>query len=135
MRTNRNGSGRPPVRRFLLPILALATASANADSATVPVALTNFHFEPSTIYLKAGEPVTLRLVNRSSSGHDFTAPAFFAAARVAPEEGEFVDDGSIALRGGETRDVHLTPAAGRYKLKCSHFLHKPMGMAGTIVVE
>jgi plastocyanin len=121
--------------RFLLPILALATGSATADFVTVPVALASFRFEPSTIHLKAGKPVTLRLVNSSSSGHDFTAPAFFAAARVAPDDARFVHDGSVTLRGGETRDVHLTPATGRYKLKCSHFLHKTMGMAGTIVVE
>ena len=118
---------------FLLPILALAAGSGTADSATV--ALASFRFEPSTIHLKAGKPVTLRLVNSSSSGHDFTAPAFFAAARVAPDDARFVHDGSVTLRGGETRDVRLTPAIGRYKLKCSHFLHKTMGMAGTIVVE
>jgi uncharacterized membrane protein YfcA len=40
--------------------------------------------------------------------------------------------GVLMLRN---RRRHLTPATGHYKLKCSHFLHKTMGMAGTIVVE
>jgi len=120
---------------FLLPLLALAAGSGSSDSAPAPIALANFRFEPSTIHLKAGKPVTLRLVNSTSSGHDFTAPAFFAAARIAPDDAGFVHGGSVALRGGETRDVQLTPAVGRYKLKCSHFLHRTMGMAGIIIVE
>ena len=125
------------MRRFLLPLLALAatSAAASAPADIVPVALSSFHFEPSTIHLKAGTPVTLRLVNASSSGHDFTARDFFAAARIAPDDAGFVRDGSVELGGRQTRDIRLTPVAGRYKLKCTHFLHKTMGMSGAIVVD
>ena len=124
------------MRRILLPLLALAaTSAASAPADTVSVALSSFHFQPSAIHLKAGTPVTLHLVNASNSGHDFTAPAFFAAARIAPDDTGFVRDGSVELRGRQTRDIRLTPAAGRYKLKCTHFLHKTMGMSGAIVVD
>lgn len=125
------------MRRFLPALLAAAGfAAAPAPAAeTVPIALSSFHFAPSTIHLKAGAPVTLHLVNASGSGHDFTAPAFFAAARIAPDDAGFVQAGSVELHGGQTRDIHLTPARGRYKLKCGHFLHKTMGMSGTILVD
>ena len=125
------------MRRFLLPLLALAApgAAAGAPAETVSVALSSFHFEPSAIHLKAGAPVTLHLVNAGNAGHDFTAPAFFAAARIAPDDAGLVRDGSVELHGGQTRDIHLTPARGRYKLKCGHFLHKTMGMSGTILVD
>jgi plastocyanin len=47
-----------------------------------------------------------------------------------------VVDGSVELHhGGETRDIALVPAAGRYKLKCTHTFHKLLGMSGTIIVE
>jgi plastocyanin len=31
--------------------------------------------------------------------------------------------------------VHLVPAAGTYKLTCTHTMHTMFGMKGTIVVE
>ena len=131
----------PRTRLFLsaLLIAALAEPATAAPDwsrpARVEVELDNFSYRPKTIRLRAGQPVLLRLVNSSSSGHDFTAPRFFAAATVRPQDQATIGRGSIEVRGKGSREVMLVPRAGRYPLKCGHAFHKMFGMSGTIVVE
>ena len=122
---------------FALPLMLLAGSSAVGQSApVVAVQLANFKFTPGTIQLDHGRPYVLRLANVSGGGHDFTAKEFFAAAAVAAADRRWVQEGEVEVPSGEVREIHLTaPAAGRYKLKCSHSFHKMFGMSGTIVVR
>ena len=99
------------------------------------VALSSFDFTPHELHLRAGRPTTLVLTNVASGGHDFSAPEFFAAARVEAGDAALIDDGEIEVPGKSTRTVHLVPAAGSYRLTCTHTLHAAFGMKGTIVVE
>ena len=46
-----------------------------------------------------------------------------------------VHDGKVNLPGKSTRIVHLIPAAGTYKVTCTHTLHAVFGMKGRIVVD
>jgi len=46
-----------------------------------------------------------------------------------------IKDGIIEVAKHQTRDIALVPVAGRYPVKCSHFLHKGFGMTGQIVVD
>ena len=121
---------------LLLPLLVAALpASAQTDWSRVPrvdVLLSSFDYDPDTIRLRAGQPVVLRLRNSGGGGHNFAAPAFFAAARVA---GGPVDRGAVEVGGRRTVEVRLIPAAGRYRLRCTHTLHSAFGMRGEIVVE
>lgn len=124
---------------FALCLLPAAAAGAQApDWAHAPrveVRLSSFAFAPSTLHLRAGRPVVLHLVNVSSGGHDFTAPAFFAAAQMRPQDRAAVGKGRIQLRGGQSADIALVPRGGRYPLKCGHAFHKTLGMSGRIVVD
>jgi plastocyanin len=109
----------------------LATPAA-AQPAQVVVRVWSFGFAPQPLHLAAGRPVTLTFVNQSGSSHDFTAPGFFQHARITA--GAAPDD-EIELGPHETKSVTLVPHAGTYQAHCSHFLHKQMGMAVTIVVD
>lgn len=111
------------------------TPGAAAAQAVTSVNLANFSFTPMTIQLQAGVPTVLRLRNSSSGGHSFTAPQFFAAARIAPQSAALVQKGKVEIPGGATVAIALTPAAGQYPLKCSHPFHAAFGMKGTIVVR
>jgi len=116
-----------------LAALSLALAApAPAQRAGQTIYVWSFNFSPKPIQLAAGRPVTLTFVNRSGSGHDFTAKEFFARSRIlagsAPE-------GEIELRGGETKSITVIPARGVYKAHCSHFLHSTMGMTDRIIVN
>lgn len=123
---------------FALPLMLLAgsTAVSQPSAPTVMVQLANFSFTPKTIVLDHGRAYVLRLVNVSGGGHDFTAPAFFAAAAVAPSDRRWIMEGEVEVPPGQVREVRLTaPAPGRYKLKCTHSFHKLFGMKGTIIVR
>ncbi len=114
----------------------LAPTSVDFGGATAArVELANFDFTPRQIHLRAGRPYRLELVNAGSGGHDFSAPEFFAAARIAPADAALVSGGEVDVPGGTTRIVHLVPAAGSYKLACTHLGHALLGMTGTIVVD
>ena len=112
----------------LAAVIPLASAPAQPVE-RVTVTLANFSFTPKVLHLAAGRPVTLHFVNAGSGSHNFVAPEFFAAATPA------LSGGRVDLAKGETRDVTLTPHAGHYSVRCTHFLHTTFGMTGTIDVS
>ena len=124
--------------RFSMLALALLVAPTVLDAQdeasprTVEVQVSSFAFAPETIHLAAGRRVTLHLVNTGRGGHNFAAPEFFAAA--ADVSGP-VTEGKVEVGSRASVDVTLTPAAGRYRLRCTHTMHTAMGMSGEIVVE
>lgn len=121
------------LRLAAVAVLALSVAApAAAQPATVRIAVWSFGFSPQPIQLRAGRPVTMVFENRSGSGHDFTAPAFFRQATITAGS---VKDGEIELKPHETRTVTLIPARGTYQAHCSHFLHKQLGMSAYIYVQ
>jgi uncharacterized cupredoxin-like copper-binding protein len=135
---------RSRLMRYLLLALTLLalTSSARAQAPDwgtaheIDVHLSNFKFTPDTIQMRHGEAYRLHLINEASGGHNFDASQFFAAAQVAPSDQGKIKKGTIELKGGETVDIRLVaPAAGTYKLHCSHFLHSSFGMTGEIVVS
>ena len=121
---------------LLIPLLLAAPAAVPAQQpAAVDVQLSSFDFTPSTIHLHAGQPVTLRLANTSSGGHNFAAPEFFAAAALAGGQTAAIREGTIEVPEGQTVSLTLTPARGTYRLRCTHTMHSTFGMRGEIVVE
>ncbi|MBA3678266.1 MAG: copper-binding protein [Sphingosinicella sp.] len=97
--------------------------------------LANFKCTPKAIRLQAGRPAVLRLVNTAGGSHDFTAPEFFAAAHIKADHRGFIRNGSVEIPSGQAREIALLPKAGRYKVKCTHTMHKMLGMSGEILVR
>ena len=113
--------------------LAMAIgAPAPAQPAAQTIVMSNFRYSPPAIRLAAGRPVILTFVNRSGGGHDFTAKAFFASSTIIAGA---APGGEVEVRGGASKSITLIPRAGTYAAHCGHFLHTPMGMRGTIVVN
>ena len=120
-------------RSLAAAVLPLMTASSPAAEAPVrQIVLASHHYAPAVLILRADTPVTLQFVNRAGKAHDFTAPRFFASARIVSGE---VEDGEVDLGAGESRTVTLVPARGEYQVRCTKFLHRQLGMRGRIVVE
>ena len=113
-----------------LTLLFAIPTSAQTGGQTIDVV--SFSFAPKPIRLAAGKPVTLTFVNRSGSGHDFTAKEFFAASTITAGA---APNGEIELASHETKRVTLIPKAGTYKAHCSHFLHPSFGMVDDIIVN
>jgi plastocyanin len=119
-----------------------ASSSSNAqqikapatDVQTITVRLSSFAFDPDHLRLKVGVPVRLRFVNESSGGHDFSAPAFFAASSFLP--GSLTPpNGDVAVPSHQMIEVGVVPrTSGTYRVECTHFLHSFFGMHGTVEV-
>jgi len=117
-------------------VAAPALLSAQPAPQRIEIILDNFSFAPSDLKLPAGQPVTFRLVNRGSGGHNFIAKDFFAAATMdAATRKKLGKKGVVELAKSEAINVTLTPKAGSYKVKCGHFMHSTFGMKGTITVS
>ncbi|HEU4499527.1 MAG TPA: copper-binding protein, partial [Sphingomicrobium sp.] len=88
---------------FLLAVpiaLLAAQPAAPQPPAAVNVQLENFKFTPNTIVLDHDRPYVLRLFNASGGGHDFSAPAFFAASAIAPSDRRWVTEGEVEVPAG-----------------------------------
>ncbi|MXO59202.1 copper-binding protein [Altererythrobacter salegens] len=114
----------------------LATSSTDFGRAErIEISLSNFAFAPSDIQLSAGKAYELVLTDTASGGHDFTAPEFFAAAKIKASDASKVASGQVELSGGQSVTIDLVPTAGNYKLTCTHLGHVALGMSGTIKVS
>ena len=125
------------LRLFLaaLAIAAVPRMAAAQTGETITIALTDYAFSPASLALKAGTVYRLHFTNAGSKDHDFTAPQFFAASQLAPDDQAKVKRGTVAVDKGQEVEVTLTPVAGSYAFTCTHFMHKMMGMHGSITVQ
>jgi plastocyanin len=116
-----------------VPPTLWAQPSRDQTAEIITVRLSSFAFNPDQLRLRVDVPVRLHLENQSSGGHNFSAPAFFAAG-IYPT-GSPPQNGKVEVAGKSSVDITLTPRApGTYKVECTHFLHSLFGMTGTIVV-
>jgi plastocyanin len=120
-----------------LIIAAPAIAQSIDWSAATPVTVTlsSFAYAPEAVRLPANRPVRLILTNSGSGGHNFAASEFFAAAAIRPEDRAAIRRGAVEVGGRTSVTIALVPRAGRYRLRCTHFLHSGLGMTGEIIVE
>lgn len=122
--------------RVLLLALAAFALQAEPEWRTAPeadVLLHPFSYEPMTIRLAAAQPVRLHFVNNSAIRLSFSAPEFFAAARIRQRDA--VPDGRFELAPSEERVIALVPAAGRYRARSANAFHRLRGMRAEIIVE
>lgn len=114
---------------------AAAPPRVSARTQPVVIILSNFAFTPQNVRLRHGLVYQLHLVNRGSGAHNLAAPEFFAAAQISPADAGIVSGGKVELGKGESRRLQLIPAAGTYRVTCTHFLHASFGMTGSIIVD
>jgi len=85
-----------------LVLMLGAMGGAMAQTATpVTITLTDYAFTPGTLELKAGSAYQLHFVNSGSKDHNFSAPEFFAAAQIAPDDQAKAAKGQVGLGAGQ----------------------------------
>lgn len=127
-------------RLFFLAALIVTASPAAAgpdwrQAREYDVLLSSFDIQPPKMMFKAGEPLRLRLINNSRESHSFSAGSFFSAGEIRTRERAAVKGGTVQVGPGETREILIVPAAGRYSARCASFFHRLMGMSAKIVVE
>ena len=135
-------AGRPSCADVVGPPPEVQARAAEVDwmhAHNYDISLSEFHFAPSRVVLRHGEPYALRLENAGRFRHTFTAPEFFRAVAFRPgaaaTEAEQAG-GSLSLAAGEVQEIEFVPLqAGTYAVECTKPLHGLFGMTGEIVVQ
>ena len=106
---------------LLIILVCLLAACGTPAPTEATITMKEMAFVQSEITLKAGQPVTLRLVNRDGYAHAFDIDAF---------------DIHTSLAANESAGLSFTPEKpGRYPFYCSSPGHEMAGMVGTLIVE
>jgi uncharacterized cupredoxin-like copper-binding protein len=100
----------------------------------ISVLMVENSFIPERLTFRHGRAYQLHLENRGKELHEFTAPAFLAAAIVRNPAMLSNGGQEIVLQPGTSIDVDLVPMKpGTYNLTCAD--HDWDGMTGEITVE
>ncbi|HRQ38588.1 MAG TPA: cupredoxin domain-containing protein [Chloroflexota bacterium] len=112
---------RPSILSLLIILVWLLAACGSTTPNEATITIKEMAFGQSEITVKAGQPVTLRLVNRDGYAHAFDMDEF---------------DIHTSLAANETAELLFTPEKpGRYPFYCSSPGHEMAGMVGTLIVE
>jgi len=118
-----------------VPFLPVGEASAQTVM-PLSITLSNYSFTPNVLDLQAGVTYRMHFINGGSKDHNFSAPEFFAASQIAPDDQAKIEKGLVALDSGQSVDITITPDhPGIFAVECTHFMHKTMGMHGSITVR
>jgi uncharacterized cupredoxin-like copper-binding protein len=112
---------RPYLLSLLIFLVCLLAACAPAAPNKATITMIEMAFAQSEITVKAGQPVTLRLVNRDGYSHAFDIDEFDIHTSLAANE--------------TTEAIFIPEKPGRYPFYCSSPGHEMAGMAGTLIVE
>ncbi len=127
-----------PTAALLFAAAAAATLAARPAPHTVTIRMTDHGFSPATVVLKAGGRYTLRFVNGSGRGHDFTANAFLGAARVEPRDQYVLRDNKVDLDPGRSAVLHIVAPkvhGARFEFHSQHLTDAASGLKGNIYVQ
>jgi uncharacterized cupredoxin-like copper-binding protein len=103
---------------LLLPLLLAACGPGGGD---ITLKTDGMRFVRDEVRVKAGQPVTVRVVNRDGYAHAFDIDKF---------------DIHAPLAAGESKTFVFTPEqAGQYTFYCGSPGHQAAGMVGVLVVE
>jgi uncharacterized cupredoxin-like copper-binding protein len=111
---------------------------------TITVIASDFLYKPQQIDLKAGQKVTLRIVNSGEANHDMKSPLAISGLAYTTADNkpdEMVDNVAknnldIDFDKGTTAVVSFTPTtAGTYEFHCDQPGHANAGMHGNFVVH
>jgi uncharacterized cupredoxin-like copper-binding protein len=118
-----------PIVLFVASACAPSAGPGAAGAALPPAQTTvtgtdDFRFNPSSVTVKAGQPLAVTFQNGGAILHDFTVQDGLAKAVV------------ITADGGKSGTATVTYAKpGTYKFFCSQPGHDQLGMHGTITVQ
>jgi uncharacterized cupredoxin-like copper-binding protein len=118
----------------LLALLGICFGAAAPDLTTLSVTMIDYRFMPDHLTFQHGVHYRLHLENHGKETHEFTAPVFFATAKIDNPDVLNRERTEVVVQPGDAKDVFLTPGKpGTYDLRCSD--HDWNGMVGGITVQ
>ncbi len=114
--------------------LFACAAASHSETQNIDVTMVDYRFIPDHLTFEHDVHYQLHLENRGKETHEFTAPTFFATAKIDNPEALNRERTEIVMQPGETKDVFLTAhTPGTYDLRCAD--HDWDGMVGGITVK
>ena len=121
-------------RLCLSTMLALCLVAAAPEPVTMNVTMIDYKFVPDHLTFQHGVAYRLHLENHGKETHEFTAPTFFATAKIDNPGVLNRERSEVVMQPGDIKDVFLTPGKpGTYDLRCAD--HDWNGMVAGITVE
>lgn len=118
----------------LLMLAGLCLVAAAPAPVTVNVTMVDYRFEPDHLTFEHDVPYRLHLENHGTETHEFTAPLFFATAKIDNPDVLNREHTEVVMQPGDVKDVFLTPGKpGVFDLRCAD--HDWDGMVGGITVK
>lgn len=133
---------------FVLLSAAIMLAACSGTSASQPateitVVASDFAYNPASITIPVGQPVTVTLENTGAVEHDFVVESIQVTGVEASESGPAahhqMDEADYDLhffaRAGDSATLRFTALEpGTYEIFCSIEGHKEAGMVGQLIV-
>lgn len=131
---------------LLIPAILLGACSAPSASqpaTEITVEASDFAYDPASITIPAGQPVTLTLMNAGAVEHDFVIDTIqvidVEASESGPAQHHQMDEADYDLhffaRAGESAVLKFTVLEpGTYEIFCSIEGHREAGMIGKLIV-
>jgi len=115
-------------------LIGVCFGAAGPDPLAMTVTMVEYKFTPDHLTFQHDVHYRLHLENHGKETHEFTAPVFFAAAKIDNPDTLNRERSEVVLQPGESKDVFLTPGKpGTYDLRCAD--HDWNGMVGGITVQ
>lgn len=131
MRHRRVRGGRVALAAILAGAALVHAAPAPVE---IDVIMVDYEFRPDHLTLQHGVRYQLHLENQGKETHEFTAPVFFATAKIENPEVLNRERTEVLMQPGDKKDLFLTPTKpGTYDLRCAD--HDWYGMVGGITVK
>lgn len=135
------------IRKIVLTVVVVFLL-ASCDGSSPPqseltVVATDFAYDPATITVRVGEPVTLTLENLGKVEHDFVIDTIrvtnIEVSDSGPAEHHQMDQPDYDLhffaKAGESANLKFTAIEpGTYEIFCSIQGHKEAGMIAELIV-
>ncbi len=91
-----------------------ACAASYSEPQTIDVTLLDYKFVPDHLIFEHDVHYRLHLENHGKETHEFTAPTFFASAKIDNPDVLNRERTEIVMQPGETKDVFLTAPPARH---------------------
>jgi len=115
----------------------LVSCGRNGASTTINLTISDYHFEPDTFKVPAGEEITVNIENAGFVSHQFVIFKFGkdAGGKIGPEDQENIYWRFEVRPGHSDSATFAAPSEpGEYYVTCGIVGHLEAGMFGTLIV-
>jgi len=117
--------------------LSFILSSCSGASRTIALTSSDYHFDPNTFTIPAGQEITVNIDNEGFVSHQFVIFKLGtdAGSKIGPEDQENIYWRFEVAPGHADSSTFIAPSEpGEYFITCGIFGHLEAGMSGSLIV-